>query len=475
MTLDVIIHGGYVLTMEGPGSGMIPNGAVAIRGDSIVAVGPAPEILKQYSAHRYVDAHDHAVLPGLIDCHIHTSNAIVRGGSQDIAKWMYSGVLPLLSLAETEDLVAGSMLNIIEAVKKGTTTFCDYDFPMLELIKNHIAAGTRVVAAEMINGLPTVTYGVEDTALREFDTARENKKFSDAVRLVEKYHQTYNGRITCMMGPQASEMCSVPLLKEIRSYAEKMNLGIHMHVAQSPRETRQVMQRYGKRPVELLDELGYLDRRLHTAHITETTAAERALLAERGVSMALCTGSIGIINGEIPPAQDYMALAGRVGLGTDQAPGNNCNNLFNEMKFTSILHKVKNTDPPSFPAWKVLRMATIEAAQCMGMEESVGSLRAGKKADVVLVALDTPAMSPVLAWPVRNIVPNLVYSASGSEVDTVLIDGAFVVENGRMRTIDEDAEIKRANRCAQLLCQRLEATGWEKDMPLAGWTREGYY
>lgn len=118
MTLDVIIHGGYVLTMEGPGSGMIPNGAVAIRGDSIVAVGPAPEILKQYSAHRYVDAHDHAVLPGLIDCHIHTSNAIVRGGSQDIAKWMYSGVLPLLSLAETEDLVAGSMLNIIEAVKK---------------------------------------------------------------------------------------------------------------------------------------------------------------------------------------------------------------------------------------------------------------------------------------------------------------------------------------------------------------------
>ena len=410
MTLDVIIHGGYVLTMEGPGSGMIPNGAVAIRGDSIVAVGPAPEILKQYSAHRYVDAHDHAVLPGLIDCHIHTSNAIVRGGSQDIAKWMYSGVLPLLSLAETEDLVAGSMLNIIEAVKKGTTTFCDYDFPMLELIKNHIAAGTRVVAAE-----------------------------------------------------------------KIRSSAEKMNLGIHMHVAQSPRETRQVMQRYGKRPVELLDELGYLDRRLHTAHITETTAAERALLAERGVSMALCTGSIGIINGEIPPAQDYMALAGRVGLGTDQAPGNNCNNLFNEMKFTSILHKVKNTDPTSFPAWKVLRMATIEAAQCMGMEESVGSLRAGKKADVVLVALDTPAMSPVLAWPVRNIVPNLVYSASGSEVDTVLIDGAFVVENGRMRTIDEDAEIKRANRCAQLLCQRLEATGWEKDMPLAGWTREGYY
>ena len=210
---DIIIHGGYVLTMEGRGTGMIPDGAVAISGNSIRAVGPAREILKQYSAHRYVNAKDHAVLPGLIDCHIHSSNAIVRGGSQDIQSWMYRGILPLLSLAQTQDLVAGSMLNIIEAVKKGTTTFCDYDFPMLKLIENHIAVGTRVVAAEMINGLPTVTYGMEDTTLRDFDPSKENKKFLDAIQLVERYHQTHGGRVTCMMGPQASEMCSVPLLQ----------------------------------------------------------------------------------------------------------------------------------------------------------------------------------------------------------------------------------------------------------------------
>lgn len=355
---------------------------------------------------------------------------------------LYTRVNPFLNIAleilDDEQLEGLLALALYEAIDSGTTTLFEHcslrELPIF--LAQCEKAGIRTVAAPMLMDrytFPTAdAWGIFDDGLEPVD---EDGIIAENVRLVEQY----------------------------------------MHVAQSPRETRQVMQRYGKRPVELLDELGYLDRRLHTAHITETTAAERALLAERGVSMALCTGSIGIINGEIPPAQDYMALAGRVGLGTDQAPGNNCNNLFNEMKFTSILHKVKNTDPTSFPAWKVLRMATIEAAQCMGMEESVGSLRAGKKADVVLVALDTPAMSPVLAWPVRNIVPNLVYSASGSEVDTVLIDGAFVVENGRMRTIDEDAEIKRANRCAQLLCQRLEATGWEKDMPLAGWTREGYY
>lgn len=475
MTVDTIIHGGFVVTMEGKGTGIIPDGAVCIKENRIAAVGESKEILSHYTAHRYIDAKNHAVLPGFVDSHIHTSNAIVRGCSQDINKWMYSGILPLLSLAETEDLVAGSMLNIIEAVKKGTTTFCDYDFPMLELIGNHIAVGTRVVAAEMINGLPTVTYGVQDTTLRDFDPAKEERKLRDAIELVERYHQSENGRVTCMMGPQASEMCSVPLLQEIKAYADKNDLDIHMHVAQSERETRQVMERYGKRPVELLDELGYLTPRLHAAHITETNQAERELLARRGVSMALCTGSIGIINGELPPAQEYMELGGRVGLGTDQAPGNNCNNLFNEMKFTSILHKYRNNDPTVFPAWKVLRMATIEAAACMGLENEVGSLREGKKADVIMVDLESPAMSPILAGPVRNIVPNLVYSASGCEVDTVIIDGKVIVEERKILTVDEKAEIEKANAAAAKICSRLKETGWETELPLAQWTREEYY
>ena len=475
MVLDLIIHSGYVVTMEGDGVGVIPDGAVGIKGNTIVAVAPTKEVTAAYTAHRYLDATDRAVLPGFVDAHIHTSNAIVRGGSQDIDKWMYSGILPLLSLAETEDLAAGSMLNIIEAVKKGTTTFCDYDFPMLELVKNHIKVGTRAVVAEMINELPTVTYGVQDTTLRDFDSAKGNRKLKDAISLVETYHQKDGGRITCMMGPQASEMCSIPLLREIKAYADKNGLDIHMHVAQGDRETRQVMERYGKRPVELLDELGYLNSRLHAAHITETTQQERQLLAQRGVSMALCTASIAIINGALPPAQEYMALGGAVGLGTDQAPGNNCNNLFNEMKLTALLHKYKNGSPTVFPAWKVLRMATIEAAQAMGIDGQVGSLRPGKKADVILVDLTSPALSPILPYPVRNIIPNLVYSASGSEVETVIIDGNIVVEDHVLRTVDEQAEIAKANRSALAICQRLRETGWEKELPLARWTAEGYY
>lgn len=474
MTTDIIIYGGYLITMEGKGTGIIPNGALAIKGNQIVDVGTTEDILHQYQAHRYINAENKAVLPGFIDTHIHTSNAIVRGCSQDIEKWMYSGILPLLSLAKTEDLVAGSMLNIVEAVKKGTTTFCDYDFPMLELIKNHIQVGTRVVAAEMINELPTVTYGVQDTQLRDFDPAKGNRQLMDAMRLVEHYHQSNGGRITCMMGPQATEMCSIPLLREIKNYAEQKQLDIHMHVAQGERETRQVLERYGKRPVELLDELGYLTPRLHAAHITETNDAERKLLAKRGVSMALCSCSIGIINGELPPAQEYMQYGGRVGLGSDQAPGNNCNNLFNEMKFTAIMHKYKNHDATVFPAWKVLRMATIEAAQAMGIADQVGSLCAGKKADVILVDLLAPALSPILPGPVRNIVPNLVYAASGSEVETVIIDGQVIVDQHEILTVSEKDVVATANSSALEICERLKQTGWEKDLPLAKWGKEGY-
>lgn len=475
MTADIIIYGGFLITMEGKGTGIIPNGALAIKGNQIADVGTTDDILHRYQAHRYINAENKAVLPGLIDTHIHTSNAIVRGCSQDIEKWMYSGILPLLSLAKTEDLVAGSMLNIVEAVKKGTTTFCDYDFPMLELIKNHIRVGTRVVAAEMINELPTVTYGVQDTQLRDFDPAKGNRQLMDAIQLVEQYHQSNGGRITCMMGPQATEMCSIPLLREIKNYADQNQLDIHMHVAQGERETRQVLERYGKRPVELLDELGYLTPKLHAAHITETNDAERKLLAERGVSMALCSCSIGIINGELPPAQEYMQCGGKVGLGSDQAPGNNCNNLFNEMKFTAIMHKYKNHNATVFPAWKVLRMATIEAAQAMGIADQVGSLRSGKKADVILVDLLNPALSPILPGPVRNIVPNLVYAANGSEVETVIIDGQVVVDQHEILTVSEKDVVSAANRSAMEICKRLKQTGWEKNLPLAKWGEVGYY
>lgn len=151
MVLDIIIYGGYVITMEGPGTGIINDGAVGIKGNKIIAVGPTQTVLREYTAHRYMDAHGMAVMPGFVDVHMHTSNAIVRGVSQDLpgSEWMFRGILPMLSVAEPEDLTKGSMINILEALKSGTTTFSDFDIPMLYLIKNHIRLKTRAVVSDI--------------------------------------------------------------------------------------------------------------------------------------------------------------------------------------------------------------------------------------------------------------------------------------------------------------------------------------
>src|SRR4051812_42084432 len=166
-----------------------------------------------------------------------------------------------------------------------------------------------------------------------------------------------------------------------------------------------MQMRYGQRSIPWLDRLGYLDSALQAVHLTDATDAEAALVAARGASMVVCSGSIGLIDGIVPPAVAFQAAGGNVALGSDPAAGNNCHNLFNEMKLTALLIKVRARDPEVMPAWRVLRMATIEGARAIGLGDQVGSLEVGKRADLVLVDLRRPTMLPVHTQPIRNLVP----------------------------------------------------------------------
>lgn len=477
MTLDLIIYGGYVITMEGPGTGIINNGAVGIKGNKIITVGSTDSVLHSYKAHRMIEARNKAVMPGFIDVHIHTSNAIVRGAAQDLesSEWMFRGIMPLLSLAGTKDLVKGSMINLIEAVKSGTTTFSDFDVPMLDLVHNHIQVKTRAIVCDLVNELPKDVTIINPGELYPLDSGMGNEKLNNNTKLIEQFHQSQNGRITCRYGPQAVDMCSVEMLREIKSLAEKYDVKLHMHVAQADEEILQCIKRNGKRPIALLDELGYLNRRLLAAHMTYATPEELKLVASSGTGMCLCSNSIAIIDGQLPPADEFISYGGLVGLGTDQAPGNNCNIMFNEMKMASLLHKFKNTDATAFPAWKVLRMATIEAAQALGMDHEIGSLKQDKLADIIIVDLSNANMAPVLEYPIRNIIPNLVYSARGHEVETVIIDGNIVVDNHILLTVNEKKAIDAANNAAKRLERALAQQNWSKELPLAKWTTDGYY
>ena len=241
---------------------------------------------------------------------------------------------------------------------------------------------------------------------------------------------------------------------------------IHMHVAQGDREIDQMRKRYGQRTPAYLDEIGYLDGQLLAVHLTEATDEETALIAGRGAHMALCSGSIGIIDGIVPPAHVFRQAGGPVALGSDQASGNNCVNIFNEMKLTALFNKIKYRDPKVMPAWDVLRMATIEGAEAIGLAGQIGSLEPGKQADLIMVDLRELNLSPVLTDPIRNIVPNLVYSASGHEVTTAMVDGKVLMRDRRLLTVDENAIREEAQQCAETVARRVAADPIHRNLAL---------
>jgi len=452
--LDIIIHDALVLTMTGKGAGAIEKGAVGIKGNKIVCVGESEGIIKEFRAERIINGKDKLVMPGLINCHIHSSMSLYRGVAQDTRAWLQKGIGPFMKHMTESEIIIGSLLSIIEGVKSGTTTFCDFDYPMSKIAENYKKAGVRARLATLINELPDNLDELTLGELYPFDPGKGEKRLSDNLKLLEEWHGKENGRITCMLGPQGPDMLSMELLEEIKNLSKKYGLMIHMHVAQGDREINQMEKRYKKRSIQFLDEMGFLNKNLIAVHLTEATEDEARYLAKKGVNMVYCPNSIGIIDGIVPPVFEFVKAGGTAGLGSDQAPGNNGNNMFNEMKFAAILNKVKFKDPTVFPAWKVLRMATIEAAKAIGLENEIGSLEPGKKADMIIINLDSPNLLPVMCKPIRNVVPNLVYSARGCEVDMVIVDGKVILEGGKLLTLNEGEIIKKAKESARLLAER---------------------
>ena len=475
MNVDVIFHGGYVITMEGPGTGVIQQGAVAVKGNKIVAAGDEKDVLKEYSAHRYINTTGKAVMPGFVDPHMHTGDAIVRSCAQDIPEdiWRIHGILPLLGLCKTEDYVIGSRVNVIEALKTGTTTFGDFYSPMSSIVKNYVDLGARACVADMINELPPDTMNMQLGELIDFDPSVGQKKLTSNIRLVEQYHQSNGGRITCRFGPHSPEYCSEELLREIKALSDRYDVGLYTHLSQSEEENLQVQMRYGCSPTDLLERLGFLSPKLVAAHLIFTTQEEKKRIAASGTHMVLCSGSNMLIGGIFPPAVEFAACGGHVALATDNVSENNV--MFHEMKLASVMYKHVLQDATAMPAWKTLRMATIEGAKALQMEDQIGSLRPGKLADMIVIDLSYPQLTPIYDAPVRNLIPNLVYSARGNEVETVMIDGKIVVENHQLLTDDEHRVMQQANTAAKRISGALAKAPWAGELPLAKLTQEGYY
>ena len=457
--ISLLINAKYMYTLQGEGVGFLADHTIAIDNGKILEIAPTADIKEKYEAERVIDAGNKVVMPGFIDAHMHITAGAQRGLAQDIGNWMMDGVGPFMEHRTIETDIAGAKLAVAEAIMNGTTTIGEDGFDPEAILPVIRDFGARVVFAVRVREALNRMY--KPGELYEYNAELGEKTLADAIAAVEKWHKKDNNLYSIRFAPQGADFVSKEMFVRIRELAQKYDTKMHLHLSQGDRETRQMMMRYGSRTIPWMIENGFLDENVIGIHLTDAFDEEAAAAAKCGIGMVLCSGSIGIIDGIAPPVKAFQDAGGYAGLGSDQAPGNNCHNIINEMKLTALFNKLKFEDPEVMPAWKVLRMATIEGAKALGIDSYTGSLEAGKCADMILVDFDQLSLAPIYTKPMRNFVPNLVYSARGNEVDTVIINGKVVVENKRPLTFNVKAILEEAQKAADYMAVEAEDTFWE--------------
>ena len=351
--VDMIVNAPHFYTMEGEGVGYKNGVSMIVDGGKIIDIIDAKAAKTTYQAEEMLNLDHHAIFPGFIDAHMHTPINILRGLAQDTNNWMMFGLQPFSNVVTSKEGDTGTWLAIIEAIKAGTTTLGDYSGAMdsvCEIIKK---IGARGNIAQTIRSAKNRVY--KPGELYEFDEAKGEESFKRNIELFDKWHNTADGRIKILFGPQGADFLDIDLLIKIQKIVKERRTKIHMHVQQGDRETYQIEKRYGKRPTAFLKDLNYLDESLIAVHLTDCNDEEAAVIAKSGASMILCPGSIGIIDGIVPPSVAFQNAGGNCALGSDQAPGNNCHNIINEMKNVALFNKLKYQNPEVMPAWKALR------------------------------------------------------------------------------------------------------------------------
>ncbi|RLE62440.1 MAG: N-ethylammeline chlorohydrolase [Thermoprotei archaeon] len=383
-----------------------------------------------------IDGSGKVAIPGLINCHTHSPMTLFRGIAEDLPlkKWLENTIWPLEKRLRPHHVYWGALLACLEMVRTGTTCFNDQYFFMDEVAR----------AVEKIGLRASLSWGL----LELHDPERGEKELRKGVQFAEKYMKYANGRIVTKLGPHAEYSCSLEFLKRVRTEAHRLGIGIHMHLAESKYYVSEYIKRLGIHPVLSLAKINFLSHDVIVAHCIHIGDEEISTLTRYGVKVAYNpTANMKVALG-IPRIVDMLKAGIIVGIGTDGPASNNSLDMFREMKQAALLQKIHYGDPTVLPARKVLRMATIDAAKVLGLEHTIGSLEVGKRADIVLVNLKGPHLTPL-----HDIYATLVYAASGADVDTVLVDGKIILHQGEILTVDEHQVIEKAIRASRELLE----------------------
>ncbi|HEV7500341.1 MAG TPA: amidohydrolase, partial [Vicinamibacteria bacterium] len=427
--VDLVVRNATVVTVDAAHR-VIPGGAVAIEGGRIVAVGPAAEVDAAYQGRETLDARGGIVMPGLINAHTHAAMVMFRGVADDLRlmDWLTRYIFPAEAKNVSAPFVrAATRLAALEMIRSGTTTFVDMYYFENEVAEVAKQAGLRGVLGSTLIEVP--------------GGAPDARTIPEALANADRFLKRWAGDplVTAAVAPHSAYLCSPDTLKAARVLADRYGAPILIHLSEVQDEQKQMKERYGKTTTEHLRDLGFLRKGVLGAHGVYLSESDRAVLKAAQVGIAHCPQSNMKLSSGAAPVAAMLGEGLRLGLGTDGAASNNDLDMFEEMNSAALLAKHATGDPTAAPAPAVLEMATLGGARALGMEDRLGSLEAGKRADLVVVSTAAPRMHPLY-----DPVSHLVYVAKGADVSDVVIEGRVVMRDRKVLTLDEGAVIAAA-------------------------------
>ncbi|MCL2495129.1 MAG: amidohydrolase [Oscillospiraceae bacterium] len=406
---------------------------VGVEGDRISFVGEAP---MDFLPEKIIDGADRLVIPGLVNAHTHSPMTLLRHRADDLPfmTWLFDNILPMEDNLEPGDCYWGTMLAACEMLRSGTTCFNDMYFFMEDIVRACAGSGVRAVLSQGLLG----DSGTDPAGLSRLDTAASD---------ILKYNGAENGRLTFTLAPHAPYTCAPEYIRLIVERARELGVGLHTHISESRDENAQIKEKYNKTPFEYFESAGLFELPVTAAHCVHLTENDIAIAAQYHVSVATNPVSNLKLSNGAAPVKKLLEAGVNVALGTDGAASNNSLNMIRELGYLCLVHKGVNEDAECVPAAQGLHIATMGGAKALGLAGEIGSIEPGKKADLAILNLNHSHFTPR-----SNLLAALCYGAQGNEVETVLVDGEILLDNGQLTRLDEERIRWEAQRIAERLC-----------------------
>lgn len=443
--MDLVIGNATVITMNSSRE-VLRDAEVVIQGGRIARVGPQRKGRKT-GVRRFIDARGRVVLPGLIHSHLHACQTLCRNHADglELLDWLRERIWPFEASHDAQSLRASADLTFLECIKSGATAVLDmgtvhhYD----SVFESARDSGIRLTGGKcMMDAGQGVPVGLRETTA---------SSLGESLRLIDTWHGTENGRLRYALAPRFVLSCTEKLLRDVQGMARDRGVRIHTHASENPTECDVVRQKTGMDNVSYFHSLGLLGAHTTLAHCVWLTAEEQKLLRETRTNVAHCPSANFKLASGVAKVPELLKQGINVGLGADGAPCNNNLDIFVELRLAALIH-LPRTGPTSLSAMQVLELATLNGAKALGLEGEVGVLQEGAKADVITVDLSQAHSTPRSDDPVST----LVYSAQGSDVRDVIVDGQVLMRQRQLLKVDERQILESARLHANRLISKLE-------------------